>query len=793
MTISVAGNRHSTNWQQQGIWWSEMIERLALAARGTETLDQYMALPKAQQDDLKDVGGFVGGALAGGRRKAGAVIGRDLLALDLDNIAVGGTDDVLRRLEGLGCGYVVYSTRKHAAHKPRLRVLLPLDRTASPDEYEPLARKMAQIIGIELADPTTFQVHRLMYWPSCSADGQYIYFYADRAFVSVDGLLGLYADWRNVAEWPQVPGTQQSHVRMAAKQGDPTTKPGVVGAFCRLYDIATAMETFIPGLYLPTDDESGRLTFVGGSTTGGAIVYDDGQFLYSHHATDPCGGRLVNSFDMVRLHKFGGQDDEAAPGTPVNRLPSFSAMCAFAMEQGPVAEALMQERYVKAVDAFTDSTVASDMSWIKKLEISSTGAPTKTSKNVRMMLEHDAALAGRIMMDTFADQLVGIAPLPWAPRNAEEGPFQWRDDDDSGLRDYCHSVLGFRTEGIIQDALVLCARKHQVNPVVNYLTGLQWDGVPRLDRLFIDYLGAADTSYVRAVTRKSFTAAVARAMRPGLKYDTMPVLTGAQGLGKTTLLQKMGLSWFNNSIESFEGKEAAELLQNAWVVEIGEMGAYSRSDVKTIKGFLSRTEDQYRAAYARKTEKHPRRCVFFGTSNDDQYLKDPTGGRRFWPVDCGVQGRTKLVFRDLEAEVHQLWAEAVTRYRFGEPLILPDELEQVAKQQQELHAEADPWEGIVSEFTQRQVPPDWLSRSIADRKLFWSGEFGQYQGELVPRDRVCAQEVWLEALGGDSKGLRRAEAMRINAILDKLPGWTKYPNAYRYGTHGSVKGGYTRK
>jgi putative DNA primase/helicase len=796
LIISAAGNRKATHWPAQTLMWSELVERLRTVVRGTETLADYLAMPKSQQDDLKDVGGFVAGNLAHGRRKANAVTGRDVITLDLDAIPAGGTADVLRRIEGLGCGYAVYSTRKHEEARPRLRALFPLNRTVTADEYEPLARKIAAIIGIEFCDPTTFQATRLMYWPSCSADSQYVFTHGDKPFLDADGVLGLYVDWRNWSEWPQVPGAAAQHVRLAAKQGDPTAKQGVVGAFCRLYGIQQAIDTFLVGIYTPTEDGS-RLTYIGGSTTGGAVVYDDGQFLYSHHATDPCSGKLVNAFDLVRLHKFGDQDDEAAPGTPTNRLPSFTAMVAFAMDQEPVASQIMQERYEKAVESFAEVAPAAeaqptDMSWIKLLDINSNGAPNKTSKNVRIVLEHDAALQGRILMDTFADQLMGVAPMPWAPRNAEEGPFQWRDDDDSGLRDYLQGILGFRTEGIIQDALVLCARKHQVNPVTNYLQGLVWDGQPRLDRLFIDYLGAADTQYVRAVTRKAFTAAVARAMQPGLKYDTMPVLTGAQGLGKTTLLQKMGLRWFNNSIESFEGKEAAELLQNAWIVEIGEMGAYSRSDVKTIKGFLSRTEDQYRAAYARKTEKHPRRCVFFGTSNDDQYLKDPTGGRRFWPVDCGLQERFKSVFKDLDVEIDQLWAEAVMRWKMGEPLILSNELEQVAKQQQELHAETDPWEGIVNEFVERKVPPDWMQRSLSDRKLFWSGEFGQYQGELVERDRVCAQEVWLEAIGGDSKGLRRSEAIRINAILDKLQGWKKHNEVGRFGAHGRVKGGYFR-
>ncbi|WP_175414338.1 virulence-associated E family protein [Halalkalibacterium halodurans] len=794
LTISSAGNRHSINWQPQTIWWSELIDRLRTVVRGTETLQEYLRMPKGQQDDLKDVGGFVGGTLSGGRRKASSVTGRDLITLDLDNIPAGGTTGVLRRLDGLGCAYVVYSTRKHEEAGPRLRALLPIDRMVNADEYEPLARKMAEIIGIELADPTTFQASRLMYWPSCCSDSQYVFHFGDKPLLSADGVLAMYNDWRNWQEWPQVPGAQQSHTRMATKQGDPTTKPGVVGAFCRVYDVIAAMDTFLPGIYEPSDD--GRYTYTGGSTSGGAIVYDEGAFLYSHHATDPCSGRLVNAFDLVRLHKFGDQDDEAKPGTPTNRLPSYSAMCAFAMEQEPVSKLLMQERYEKAVQSFDNTPEIEqpdDLSWIKLLEINSNGTPLKSSKNVRIVLENDANLKERIRMDIFSNRIMGLAPLPWPPRNDEDGIFQWRDDDDAGLREYIHGVLGFRTEGIIQDGLVLYARKNQYNPVVSYLNGLEWDGTSRLDTLFIDYLGAADTPYTRAVTRKSFTAAVARAMQPGLKYDTMPVLTGAQGIGKTTLIQKLGKDWFSNSIESFEGKEAAELLQGVWIVEVGEMGAYTKSDVRTIKSFLSRTEDSYRAAYARKSEKHPRRCVFFGTSNDDQYLKDPTGGRRFWPIDCGKQPPTKVVFRDLDDEIDQIWAEGVMRWKMGEPLILPDELEAEAKRQQELHREVDPWEGVVAEFAERLVPPDWNKRSLSDRKLYWSGEFGKYEGELVPRDRICAQEVWIEALNGDVRGLRRPEAIRINSILDQLDGWKKYNNVYRFGPHGKIKGGYIRE
>lgn len=805
IAISSAGSRKATQWPAQTLYWSDLVERIRTAVRGTETLVEYLKLPKRQQDELKDVGGFVAGTLAGNRRKANNVTGRDILTLDLDNIPAGGTADILRRLDGLGCAYAVYSTRKHEEGKPRLRVLIPLNRTATADEYEPLARKLASIIGMSLADPTTFEASRLMYWPSCCSDSRYVFQYGDKPFLDADGLLATYGDWRNISEWPEVPGAGNTHVRMAAKQGNPTEKRGVVGAFCRQYDIHSAIETFLPGVYTPTDD--GRYTFAGGSTVEGAVIYDDGLFLYSHHATDPCSGRLVNSFDLVRLHKYGELDDEAKPETPVNKLPSFVQMATFALNDAGVAAVLNQERYEKAVEDFGEPegklATKEDMNWISKLKISpSTGQPLKSIENTHVALEGDPHLRGRIRMDSFADAIMGEAPFPWAPRDQEMGVFRWTENDDAGLRSYLEKILGFRVRDIVNDALVLCAAKNRFNPVVDFLNGLKWDGVKRLDSLFIDYLGAADTPYTRAVTRKAFTAAVARAMQPGVKYDTMPVLTGPEGLGKTSLVEKMGKDWFTNSIGSFEGKEGAELLQGIWIVELGEMDAYNKSGIQTVNNFLSRTNDHYRASYARKAEKHPRRNVFFGTGNRSDYLRDiGMGSRRFLPIDTGLQQPTKSVFYDkdqpdrivLEDEVFQLWAEAVMYWRLGETLFLTGELAKEAKRQQERHAEQDPREGLICDFVERRVPVNWQKRDIGTRKLYWSGEFGKVETETEERDRICAAEIWEECFGDRTYRMKRSDTRAINDILEKIEGWKKHKGPYRFGPYGMVKGGYTRE
>ena len=562
LQISTAGSRKSTHWPRCEIMWSEFTEKLKTPIRGTETLEQYLALPKARQDELKDVGGFVGGTFTGDRRKPECAEGRDLLTLDLDNIPAGQADDVLRRVNGLGCAAVVYSTRKHAGYAPRFRVIVPTDRTATADEYEPAARKLASLIGIEFCDPTTFEVNRLMYWPSCCIDSQYMCEVYDNLFCSVDGLLGMYGDWRDISQWPQVPGTEAVERRRLAKQEDPTTKRGVIGAFCRTYSITQAMDQFIPGMYEETAS-SGRYTYTGGETTGGAIIYDGDLFLYSHHSHDPCCNQLVNAFDLVRLHMYGDRDNEAKEGTPVNKLPSFVAMSRLAMDDKAVADLIAKEKHEAAVAAFAEPTERArqeDLSWIGHLAVDGNGNYQKTVNNIIIVLQNDPLLKGKIVTDEFAGRGLILGTLPW---NKSEEKRQWIDPDDSGFFWYMETYYGITARDKLDDALAIVGGQNMINDVKRYLKSLKWDGVKRVDTLLSVYLGAEDTAYTRAVMRKSLCAAVARAIEGGVKYDYMPIFTGPQGIGKSTFLAMLGKEWFSDSLTSFEGKEAAELIQGS--------------------------------------------------------------------------------------------------------------------------------------------------------------------------------------------------------------------------------------
>ena len=795
ITISVGNSRRDMHWRGQTLSIGEMWERLRTPVRGVETVEQYFKLKKAQQDDLKDVGGFVGGGLNGGRRKAAAVTGRDLITLDFDTVPAYGTEPLFENITRLGCACTVYSTRKHIETAPRLRILIPMARTVTADEYEPIARRIAAQLGIQMADPTTFEASRLMFWPSCCSDGEYIFRVWDAPLISPDAVLGTYADWRDCGQWPQVPGAV-SYQRLAVKQGDPDTKPGIVGAFNRAYgDVYNVMERILPGIYAPVENDPRRFTYLGGSTTGGAVVYDDGRFLYSHHATDPCSGKLVNCFDLVRLHLFGDRDDNVAPGTPGNRLPSFTAMCEYATADPLCSTLMVRERRESAIRDFGEIAAAAPEDgddWMRTLDVHPrTGDVRPTIDNVLIILEHDPLLKGRFALNKFAGMGEVLDQLPWTD-NA--GRRLWTDTDSNGMYWYMEKSYAITARKTIDAALDIHAATHAFNEVQDYLKGLAWDGRPRLDTLFIDFLGAADDSdgYCRAVCRKAFTAAVARAMTPGCKYDTMVILCGAQGIGKSTLLDRMSLGWFNDSIRSFEGKEAAELLPGVWIVEIAELDAFRNTDVSRIKQFVSLRHDRYRAAYGHHMKEQPRSCVFFGTCNQLTFLTDTTGNRRFWPVDVGVAHHDKNVWDDLTDDyVAQVWAEAKARWQLGEELYLRGDLEAVAREHQEQHRDASPWEGIVRDFLDREVPDDWSRWDLPQRRDFWAlNASGDYR--LVPRERVSVIEVWCEAFGGSKSNIRQSERREIAACIAAAPGWRACQKAFHSGRPYGTQRGYER-
>lgn len=795
--ISTAPNRQASQWAQREITWGQFSQRCSKFAESGETYEDYMALPKSRQDTLKDVGGFVGGPLRDGIRRRGHCDGRRLITLDMDNCAPGTTATWLSCLKAQDFRCLVYSTRKHSPDKPRLRAVFLTDRAMTGDEYQATARALAQMIDpiMRVFDPTTFEAERMMYWPSASKGASRVFWEApDADPVPVDDvLLSTYADWTDCTSWPTCESEETVRRGSAAKQEDPQQKAGIVGAFCRVYNVPAAIDAFLPDVYIECGP--GRYTYRKGSTTGGAVLYDNDAFLYSHHSTDPAGGKLCNAWDLVRIHKFGTLDEDAAPGTPTNRLPSFTAMCRLAESDQAVGTMLAAERLEEATQDFpreeeeSDPTAppeASDDAWIDKLTRDRNGKLVSSVQNMRLIMEHDPNVRGRFWVDRFAQRLKCEGPFPWPGASGERG---WKDTDDAGMRWYLETAYHVTGVNKVIDAVNLTAERRAKDPVVDYLKSLEWDGRPRVDTLLVDYLGAEDSEYTRAATRKMLVAAVARIFRPGCKFDQMMILSGAQGIGKSTLLNRLGRDWFSDSINSFAGKDARENVQGVWIVELGELTALDKSEVEAVKQFVSQREDWFRVAYGRRTEQYPRRCVFFGTSNKDAYLRDTTGNRRFWPVDVGKQKPKKSVFDDLtEDEVGQIWAEAVRLFEAGEPLYLDRELTKEAEDIQEAHREEDPWEGIIRDYLAEETPLDWDTWDLERRRAWREGMVpDRSEIETRPRDKACVAEVWCELLGQDKSRLSTREQRRIGQILSAAPGWEKGKSTARFGPYGIQK------
>lgn len=767
--LSTGNSRMDKKWNLVEMELDEFRQRIAQTHRTAETVEQYKKLSKAKQDDIKDVGGFVLGTLKDGRRKKDCVLTRSGLSLDMDYA----TPDIIEQLEmffSFRC--LIYSTHKSTPEKPRLRLIIPLSREVTPDEYMAVARKVADEIGIELFDDTTYEPSRLMYWPSTSADGEFVYKEVDGDPLDPDTVLAKYTDWRNSAEWPVSKRQQTVVQREIKKQADPLTKPGTVGAFCRTYSITSAIDTFISDVYKPSA-MSGRYDYVPADSQAGVVIYDD-RFAFSHHATDPACGKLMNAFDVIRIHKFGGLDAKADEDTAASQLPSFKAMQEFAVQDEQVKIQLAKERQNLAM---TEFDAAEDENWQTLLELDKTGAVKDTLTNIANIVRRDPNLKS-IVFNEFKSVVDVIGPLPW--KQVKPG---WNDSDVANAKLYFERVYGIWSPTKFKDALLAVVAAERIyHPIKEYFSGLEWDGTERLDTLLIDYMGAEDTLYTRAVTRKTLCAAVARIYEPGVKFDSMLVLNGPQGMGKSTFYSILGRQWFSDSlsIADMRDKTAAEKLQGYWVLEIAEMNGIKKVDVETVKSFITRVDDKFRQAYGTVVESHPRTNIIVGSANSESgFLRDITGNRRFWPVNVNACGK----YHPWElTEVDQVWAEAIERYRAGEELYLKGEAASQAYKAQQDAMETDDREGIVQDYLERLLPAGWDSMDLYQRRGFLGGsEFeGAPTSGTVRRQKVCIMEIWCECFGKDRQNLKRTDSYEIEAILMKVGGW-KLTTENKYG------------
>ena len=771
MKIAVGNSRMDKKWKNREISWEELCQRVSSTIRTTETVEEYRKLKKGAQDNIKDVGGFVGGQLREGRRKNGMVLCRSMLTLDMD-YGEPGIWDEFDLLHDFQC--CVYSTHKHTAEHPRLRMIIPLARDITEEEYPAVARMVAKEIGIDLFDDTTYEACRLMYWPSTSVNGEFFYKIKEGPLLDPDAYLAKYADWHDASTWPVSSRQSEAVRRSITQQADPLEKPGIVGAFCRAYTIEEAIETFLSDVYEPSS-MNGRYDYIPADSAAGVVVYD-GKFAYSHHATDPVCGKLLNAFDLVRLHKFRELDENVGLDTPPGKLPSFKAMGDFALADDKVKAVFAEERIAQASAEFSDED------WQNGLELDKSGHVKNTLHNLTLILENDPNLKG-VVFNQLLDGMEIKGEVPWK----HPSKF-WRDADDAQLISYVDAHYGTFSARNYDIAVTKVADDRAYHPIREFIESLpEWDKVPRVDTLLVDYLGAGNTAYVRAVTRKTLCAAISRVLRPGCKFDSMLVLNGPQGVGKSTLIAKLAGEWFSDSLNLGDTKDktAAEKLQGYWILEIGELAGLKKAEVETLRSFLSRQNDIYRAAFGKRATPHLRQCVFFGTTNAESgYLRDTTGNRRFWPVKTPGNGK-KQSWNLTHEEILQIWAEALVYVRQGEKLYLSAEMDALAKDEQREAMESDEREGLVREYLDTLLPERWAEMDLFERRNFLSGsDFGGLQEKgTVRRTSVSNMEIWCECFGKERANLRRTDSNELTGILARL-GWKRADNKVRIPLYG---------
>lgn len=502
---------------------------------------------------------------------------------------------------------------------------------------------------------------------------------------------------------------------------------------------------------------------------------------------------LIQAATVTRLER----EHEVEDDTPTGDL-SLAEMLGDkpAPEQAPVAPLKLEINRPKP---------EIDKEWRSYLEVTEQGGFKTSLHNTKLIVQNDPRIVGVIAFNQFSQEVVQVAkprrikmksPKPTVQLDGEIWDLEdgingdlWSDSHDNAVRAIFEAPKRQGGYGIkvsdrdLRAAIDLVAQKYSFHPVRQYLSSLEWDGIPRMEHLFIDYLGAEDNAYHRKAAAMFLLGAVTRVIEPGHKFDFVPVLEGIQGKRKSTFVQVLARheSWFAELEGDFhDTKGMVEKMQGAWILELPELQGFSRAEVTTIKGFLSRLHDKVRMAYAKRATVFPRQCIFLGTTNEEQYLRDSTGNRRFWPVRCEVD---MIDIDRLRKQVDQIWAEAFhvyTRMREEQswgslPLYLSDDVAQgLAKSAQENRAVETAEQSLAGSISV------WLDQPVRDGNGFDEEDENR---QPVFRNEVCGIEIWVDMLGKNQGDLNHQHAQKISAALKQVPGWEAGGRGYtrRYG------------
>lgn len=760
--ILQAPQRNSRHWKPGRVTWGELQDWMAHPA-STKACGNYVLGTFAKTTVIhKDADGQPMLPCNHTHRTKTAVRTRGALTLDVDYPDQGFEADAVMLLP---YAFAMHNTHSSTARAPRYRLIIPLDRPVAPDEYHTAAGAVMQLLGEHQFDAGSVQPERYMFKPAAGDPDSYTHVVVAGPLASADTLL---ADFQ--ADLSALPAP-----KVHKNKRDPFAIEGTIGAFNRAYeDVATLIEAYD----LPYEDAGGgRWQLVGASAAAGMGEVSPG-LVFSHHANDPAYGVTCSAFDLARLHLHGELDQDAAVGTPVNRLPSQKAMLETATQDVQVVRELVGSDFTQEMEATADAITSDNWRLGFKLE-SSTGHPKDDIRNWDLIADNDQAF--QVLQFNEMSMAIEITgDLPW--RKLAPGRETFTSGDRSALALHIEREYHIRPGRSYLDDLVSDkALPRRVNPVRDYLNTLQWDGVPRVETCLP---GVAPTRYTRMVARKSMVAAVARMLDPGCKWDHMLVLYGKEGLRKSYWVDQMAKG-YSATLGRLGDKDTLIIMQRAWIMTSDEGHSLRKADFDQQKEFITRTADIFRMPYEREAAVHKRHCVIWGTTNDEVFLRKQEGNRRFLIVHCEeTADEAKLT----DHYVDQVWAEALHLYKAGERLYLDDTEGALASKARESFTEEDALTGIIDSYLETKVPDNWDELSPEGRQMWLlNAQDGFAPGGTQAINQVCSLQVWMEAMGRRRGDHKRIDLLEITNALKALPGWRSLPGNHRLPGYGPQK------
>lgn len=759
LNFATAKNGRTKEWRHRTLSISRIFNYLQRDRKIKLSTKEFHALSTDEKAKIKNGNAaFIGGFFEG-RRTSVNMRTRSIIALDIDKKFPGDLYEFLKEKD-LYPFYIYESISSTPKHQ-KYRVLFFLSEDIDANYYEPVARRIAKNLGIiDFVDHTCYRKTQLMYAPVFCRDAKGLnefYGRLDAPFLNVNEILSTFKNIGNPTEWDSARDEKALKVQNSMTLVDPRTKAGLIGAFCEYVgDLHKAITLYnLP--YEQTGED--RYSYTGGSSSNGFVIYDDGQWGYSNHESDPAAtGHDLNAFDLVRIHLFSDRDREDGYKDQT-RAPSFKALNELLTNDNNFMEFYAQRKTSEILDSIQDDfadvfessenedesddvttkttkrskrrikingkTYKKDPTKDKDLgaklrnfeksliRSSENGSPVNNKTNVYRAISKHPLLEDRILFDTFTRRASFVGRRPW-PRT-EKGDF-WNENDDFMLSVFLEKHdLKVATDVVSKaTAQVSQEQKHQFNSLANFFTYQlpEWDGTERIATLFHDAFNAEKNDINATIAKKTLLGGLERALSDeATEVKAIPVLQGPQSVGKSSFWRLLAIErdWFNDSKIEIGSKDGLSILAGSFIVEFAEFASIKKADRDEVKSYLSSSVDKYRPAYARSEKTFVRHNIFVGSVNDEEFLTDTTGNVRYKVVKTpgDATGAARMFNLMTKEYILQLWAEAMTLRANGESHLYTADEDKETERIAAVHTKTGSFDELIEAFVVAKKPKDW--------------------------------------------------------------------------------------